>query len=77
MAHFEITSSDQIAKLIVMAISLARINKPEDADTLYNICKYEVCEANGFNWEAEGFDDMFWEVFNAQHKANLRRLLNE
>tara|TARA_B110000305_G_scaffold167635_1_gene185290 strand:+ start:64 stop:273 length:210 start_codon:yes stop_codon:yes gene_type:complete len=69
MAHFEISSSDQIAKLIVLAISSAHINRAEDADILYNICKYEVCEANGFNWEAEGFDDMFWEVFNDVHQA--------
>jgi len=69
MANFEISSSDQIAKLIVLAIFSKKVNSARAAAALYNKCKYQICEANGFDWDAEGFDDMFWEVFNDAHQA--------
>tara|TARA_B110000503_G_scaffold137587_1_gene222061 strand:- start:129 stop:338 length:210 start_codon:yes stop_codon:yes gene_type:complete len=69
MANFEITSSDPIAKLIVLEIFSKKVNSARAAEALYNKCKYQICEANGFDWEAEGFDDMFWEVFNDAHQA--------
>ena len=69
MENFEISSSDSIAELIVLAISSAHINSAQASEDLYNKCKYQICEANGFDWEEEGFDDMFWEVFNDEHQA--------
>lgn len=69
MENFEISSSDQIAELIVLAISSAHINSARASEALYNKCKYQICEASGFDWEEEGFDDMFWEIFNDEHQA--------